>query len=226
MQITEADTLTMSSQEISGLVGSRHDKVKQSIERLVEKGVISQPPMGGGGVSGNGVTTKCYLLSKRDSYIVVAQLSPEFTATLVDRWQELEEAQPVLPDFSNPAIAARAWADEVEAKDKALKTIEEKDKLIIAVADLNIKAGMVTIADFAKNIALEGLGQNTLYRWLRGRGYLNADNAPYQAYVNRGYFRRKPYQDKIKGEVKYKTFLTARGTAWLSKILHAEFEID
>lgn len=28
---------------------------------------------------------------KRDSIIVVAQLSPEFTARLVDRWKELEE---------------------------------------------------------------------------------------------------------------------------------------
>jgi len=32
-------------------------------------------------------------LGKRNSIIVVAQLSPEFTARLVDRWQELEAAQ-------------------------------------------------------------------------------------------------------------------------------------
>ena len=44
---------------------------------------------------------------KRDSIVVVAQLSPEFTARLVDRWQELEAqvAKPALPDFSNPAEA-------------------------------------------------------------------------------------------------------------------------
>ncbi|EKG36121.1 putative phage related protein [Pseudomonas syringae pv. avellanae str. ISPaVe037] len=32
-----------------------------------------------------------YHVCKRDSFIVVAQLSPEFTAALVDRWQELED---------------------------------------------------------------------------------------------------------------------------------------
>ena len=37
---------TMSSLEISELTGSRHDKVKQSIERLAAKGVIAQPPTG------------------------------------------------------------------------------------------------------------------------------------------------------------------------------------
>ncbi|WP_433703745.1 hypothetical protein [Paraburkholderia sacchari] len=30
-----------------------------------------------------------YRVCKRDSYVFVAQLSPEFTARLVDHWQEL-----------------------------------------------------------------------------------------------------------------------------------------
>ncbi len=38
---------------------------------------------------------------KRDSFVVVAQLSPEFTGALVDRWQELEQqvsaSSPVTP---------------------------------------------------------------------------------------------------------------------------------
>lgn len=81
---------TMSSREIAELLGSRHDKVKQSIERLVLKGIISKPPLGDGIKSANGTVEQIYLICKRDSYVVVAQLSPEFTAKLVDRWQELE----------------------------------------------------------------------------------------------------------------------------------------
>ncbi len=93
---------------IAELVESRHDKVKQSIERLVERGVISQPPVGDWPKSSNGVVIRVYLLSKRDSYVVVAQLSPEFTARLVDRWQELKSKNGILiPDFSNPAIYAQ-----------------------------------------------------------------------------------------------------------------------
>ena len=90
--------LTMSSREIADLVNSRHDKVKQSIERLVARGVIAHPPMGEvQEVGGNGrvYVTQEYRIGKRDSYVIVAQLSPEFTARLVDRWQELEAAQPV-----------------------------------------------------------------------------------------------------------------------------------
>ena len=111
--------ITMSSREIAELLVSRHDKVKQSIDRLVTKGVIVQPPMGDEqdiDAMGRKRTTTVYYLEKRDTYVVVAQLSPEFTARLVDRWQELEESVKIeaLPDFTNPAIAARAWAEQFE----------------------------------------------------------------------------------------------------------------
>lgn len=113
----------MSSREIAELVGSRHDKVKQSIERLADRKVIVQPPMGDEQINdtlGRPRTESVYYVSKRDSYIIVAQLSPEFTAALVDRWQELESRQAVtLPDFSNPAAAARAWAEQFELQQAA-----------------------------------------------------------------------------------------------------------
>lgn len=89
--------LTMSSQEIADLVKSRHDNVKTSMERLAEKGLIQLPALQELGYINNlglSCTIKVYNISKRDSYVVVAQLSPEFTAALVDRWQELENNQP------------------------------------------------------------------------------------------------------------------------------------
>ncbi|AHG39700.1 hypothetical protein N018_05350 [Pseudomonas syringae CC1557] len=91
MNLITSTALTMSSQQIADLVGSRHDDVKRSIDRLVARGVISQPPVADGPRSANGVVVQEYHVCKRDSFIVVAQLSPEFTAALVDRWQELED---------------------------------------------------------------------------------------------------------------------------------------
>ena len=83
---------SMNTLDISELVQSRHDKVKQSVERLAERGVITLPPMGEKATAGR--PTTFYVFSgekgKRDSIIVVAQLCPEFTARLVDRWAELE----------------------------------------------------------------------------------------------------------------------------------------
>ena len=76
---------TMSSKQIADVVGSRHDHVKRSIERLAEKGVIQLPPLEE--VKNHlGQTVQEYQVNERDSYVVVAQLCPEFTAKLVDWW--------------------------------------------------------------------------------------------------------------------------------------------
>lgn len=83
---------TMTSVEISELVGSRHDSVKRTVERLAESGVIQFPPTVEKPTTGRPLSYYVFAgeRGKRDSIIVVAQLSPEFTARLVDRWQELE----------------------------------------------------------------------------------------------------------------------------------------
>ncbi len=125
-----SDAVTMSSQEIADLVGSRHDDVKRSIDRLVTRAVISRPPMADGPKAGNGVVVQEYRVSKRDSYIIVAQLSPEFTAALVDRWQELEEpsAQPMTQAEITAANANHLVAVERQQREQqvALERIETR----------------------------------------------------------------------------------------------------
>lgn len=82
---------TMSSREIADLVESRHDNVKRTMERLGERGIIRFTPLEETSHEGPGArSVEVYRVNKRDSFVVVAQLCPEFTARLVDRWQELE----------------------------------------------------------------------------------------------------------------------------------------
>jgi phage regulator Rha-like protein len=116
-------TLTMSSREIATLLKKQHSNVRKSAERLAKGGTIAlqETPYIN---EQNGQTYYEYNLNKRDSLILVAQNCPEFTAAIVDRWQELEAKAGALslPDFSNPIEAARAWADAKEAEQKAIAT--------------------------------------------------------------------------------------------------------
>ncbi len=91
---------TMTSIEIAELVGKRHDNVKRTIETLAKGGVVRFPQIEVFEKINNlGLrrSVEAYVFEgeqgKRDSIIVVAQLSPEFTARLVDRWRELENAR-------------------------------------------------------------------------------------------------------------------------------------
>lgn len=142
------DDVKMTSIEIAELVGSRHDNVKRAIERLAERGLIQLPPMEDCvRINGLGLkqSVRAYVFKgeqgKRDSIIVVAQLCPEVTARLVDRWQELEKQvrQPALPDFTDPVAAARAWADEVEQK---LLVQKEAERLALENKELAPKAAV------------------------------------------------------------------------------------
>lgn len=132
---------SMTSLEIAELVGSRHDKVKQSIERLVGRGVIAFPPLGEKPTAGRPVSY--YLFEgeqgKRDSIIVVAQLCPEFTARLVDRWRELEEQ--IRKPMSEIEMVA-AMALEAVRQQKRITQVEEKVSHVAETVE-QIKKGTI-----------------------------------------------------------------------------------
>ncbi|WP_234923263.1 Rha family transcriptional regulator [Glaesserella parasuis] len=89
----ENATLTMSSREIARITESRHRDVCLSIRNLMNKGVIEGYAESPYTHEQNGQVYYEYHINKRDTYVIVAQFSPEFTARLVDRWQELEQKQ-------------------------------------------------------------------------------------------------------------------------------------
>ena len=91
MQLSIVSTQTVSSREIAQLIEKQHSNIKISAERLAASGVIGAFAVREFIHNGNTYTE--YLLNKRDSLILVAQNCPQFTARIVDRWQELEEKE-------------------------------------------------------------------------------------------------------------------------------------
>lgn len=152
--IVNINVQTMTSLEISELVQSEHRAVVLCIERLAKRGIIQLSPMvkveNKQSLSPNRFTNVYEFTGeqgKRDSIIVVAQLCPEFTARLVDRWAELEKQVAgeliSLPNFFDPAEAARAWADQYEAKQVACK---ERDHAIATKAEISDKKTATAMA--------------------------------------------------------------------------------
>ncbi|MEJ8859840.1 Rha family transcriptional regulator [Variovorax robiniae] len=78
---------TMSSRELADLTEKLHANVKRTIETLAAKGIVAFSQTDEKSTGGR--PTTLFHVNQRDSYVIVAQLSPEFTARLVDRWQEL-----------------------------------------------------------------------------------------------------------------------------------------
>jgi len=145
---------SMTSLEISELVQSRHDKVKQSVERLAERGVITLPPMGEKATAGR--PTTFYVFSgeqgKLDSITVVAQLCPEFTAAIVKRWYELEQKF-TQPQFQIPTTLSEALqlaADQAKQLELAAPKVQYFDtvadrKNLLNATQVGQKFGMSAI---------------------------------------------------------------------------------
>jgi phage antirepressor YoqD-like protein len=94
-QLIATQSLTMSSREIAELTNKRHDNVLQLVRKLESDGILTPEFQE---TNHNGRMIPFATLGKRDSMVLVARLSPEFTAAIVDRWQELESKQaPQLP---------------------------------------------------------------------------------------------------------------------------------
>ncbi|QMV32825.1 hypothetical protein 2A_00073 [Ralstonia phage Darius] len=216
---SKSSVTTMSSREIAELVNSRHDDVKRSIERLADRGVVTLPPMAEVSNPGPGPKTISeYRVGKRDSYIIVAQLSPEFTARLVDRWQELEaqHAAPSLPNFSDPIAAARAWADAKEAEQKAVAEIEAarpKVEFVDRYVDAGGAFGFRQTAKLLRANESEFraflIDKRIMYR-------LSGVLAPYQQHIDAGRFDIKTGVSTSSTHVYAQAKFTPKGVQWIA----------
>jgi phage antirepressor YoqD-like protein/phage regulator Rha-like protein len=173
--------VTMSSREIAELVESRHDTVKRTVDRCVERGSFACPPtvdvqeIGG---NNRAYTTSAYLLDKRSSIIVVAQLCPEFTARLVDRWQELEaqaEKNAQAPAFDpanlleNPAAMRGLLLGYTEKVIELEARVEDMRGDVEALDRISNADGTLTVTETAKALTMR---PSDLFNWLANNGWI------------------------------------------------------
>ena len=120
---------SMSSREIAELTGKRHDNVltdcrKMLIELHGEGGLLRFEDTHFH--EQNGQHYPIFRLPKRETLILISGYSVELRARIIDRWQALEtHLSLAVPNFSDPVAAARAWADQYEARQLAERTKAE-----------------------------------------------------------------------------------------------------
>ena len=106
------------------------------------------------------------------------------------RYRQGRALVPALPDFTSPAAAARAWAEEWEGRRQAeahVQTLAPKAAFYDAVTD---SKDCIDMAGVAKVLNFRGVGRTRLFEILREQGILRSNNEPYQDYVSRGWLRQ------------------------------------
>lgn len=187
---------TMSSREIADLVEVRHDSARRTIERLAERGVIALPPMVEKPTDGR--PSHEYVFSgergKRDSIVVVAQLSPEFTARLVDRWQELEKRAPDPMAFLSDPAAMRGLLLTYTEKVIALEgEVQAMRPHVEALSRIAVSDGSLCVTDAAKTLQVR---RKDLFDYLREQAWIyrrtgGAQDIAYQNKIQSGLLEHK-----------------------------------
>lgn len=205
-------TVTMSSREIAELVKSKHSDVKRSAERLAAAGILSAPlahtPYQH---EQNGQWYEEFFFNKRDSLVIVARLSPEFTAAVVDRWQELERGQ-VPQSFSEALRLAAELEEQKERLSSELAIAAPKaefvDRYVTATGSMTFRQVAKLLNAKEPEFRLFLLDSHIMYR-------LNNVLTPYHQHIEAGRFEVKTGTTNASNYAFSQSRFTAKGVRWI-----------
>lgn len=221
---------TMTSLEIAEVTGKEHKHVMRDIRVLLMQGVSGsnfglssyKHPQPNGGTK----DIPCYILTKKGCMILASGYDALLREKIINRWEELEiqvrKNEIIMPNFSNPAEAARAWADQYEQRLKLeAKASEDAPKVEFfeSVAESKDAVEMKAVSSTLNYVAV---GRNKLFAILREQKVLQSNNIPYQKYIDAGYFRTIETKKNCGTEVRIfiKTLVYQKGLDYIRKLLN------
>ena len=202
---------TMSSLEIAKLTGKPHNDVMKAIRAMepswekVSQGKFSLSSRKVEQPNGGIREYPCYELTKTECLYVATKFNDEARAKLVLRWEELERKQRAqmlqLPDFTDPAEAAMAWAKEY--REKKVLAIEnkklEEENIQLAVENQELKhdknyldlimrsKALLTISQIAQDYGMSGKAMNKKLADMGIQYSINGQWILYAKYKDCGY---------------------------------------
>ena len=216
---------TMSSREIAAVTGKRHDHVVRDIRNMLEQLNTPAPSFGATYLDAQNQERPCFNLDRIHVECLLTGYSIPLRMKVLERLTELEQTNtPQLPNFSNPAEAARAWADEVEAKQAAVALIEQQKPAVEFVERyVAADSGSKGFRQVAKLLKANEAHFRAFLLEKRITYTLDGERMPYQHHTDAGRFEIKTggAGDHVFNQARF----TAKGVNWIAG-LWAQYKLE
>ena len=204
---------TMTSLQIAEITGKNHSDVMRAIRNMESAWVkVSQSNFALASYKdAQGKERPCYNLTKRECLYVATKFNDEARAKLVLRWEELETAQnnqvATLPDFTNPAEAARAWAEQFELKQIEAKRADEAEQQVLLLSaevekmqpkvsyydKILASKSTMTTTQIAQDYGMSAVRFNKILEEFKVQRKVNGQWILYAPFIGKGYVHSKPF---------------------------------
>jgi len=194
---------TMTVKEIANVLGYKADTIQGKVKELFPD------------IVKNGIATR---LNEQQVLEIKNKLTPRnlgLKSEVESAITELEIQQKIADGYKLAIELANRYKQRAELAEN--KCIEQQPKVELCDALTSAK-NAIPMADAVK-ILETGFGRNIAFQRLRQFHILQANNTPYQEYIDRGYFRVKESVFAVKGinYVNKTTMVYQRGMDFLRK---------
>lgn len=210
---------TMSSREIAELTGKRHDNVLADVRGMLAELKIDVLTFQGIYLDSMNRQKIEYLLDREHTDCLLTGYSAAMRMAVIKRWRELEGGGRViatLPDFSNPAAAARAWAEQFELQQATSQALAVAAPKAAFVDRYVVSTGLLGFRQVAK---LLKANERELKEMLLSEGimyYLGKDLTPKQEHIAAGRFEMKAGTSSRNSHSFTITGYTPKGVEWVA----------
>jgi phage antirepressor YoqD-like protein len=219
IQLTSGDqTQKMNSKEIAELTGKEHSHIMRDIRNLQEQignesifGLVSYKDT-------KGEIRPMYELDKKQTLLLISGYNALLRLKIIDRWEELEQQKPKLPQTYSEAL--RELADVTEQKLILEQRNEKLEPRSTYFEQMIMTDGLISMEQAAKLLNIKDMGRNNLFKALRTGNVIQKHNtSPKQYYIDKGYFELKEEIIEVKKvrKVIVTTLVTQKGLAFLFK---------
>lgn len=183
-------------------------------------------------LEGGRPTQEYYLTTSCLEYFIARKVRPVFEVYRKVFHKVANSQVVALPDFSNPAEAARAWAEQYELKQIEARRADEAEKQVLSLSreiesmqpkvsyydTILASKETVTITQIAQDYGMSAKALNKTLEELRVQHKVNGQWILYAPFISQGYVHSKPVEiTRISGrkDVKLNTEWTQKGRLFL-----------